>query len=442
MKVSVISAIYNEEVLLPQFLDYYCPQVDTVFLLDNESTDRSRFMACRYPNVVVSTYSSGKKFSDIALSEAYDRKRRECIGHFDVVILADCDEFVVPKSGVPIATAIEGAMASDQHGSSVEFLWTHGFNMWPRPEATPYDSARPLLSQLKTGIETHVYSKPCIIRPQSRLVYEHGRHEFRGNDVRKPTRCDNSPFSLLHYIGFDESTYVKRGMERTLRFSQDNVTMGTSRQYHQKSEEWYRNVFRANSNDSKLATVPIDWKALEGISSRRRLDIGSGVSPTPGHDTLDKNTYLKPNYSFDLLMPNWPIPAGTYDEVLAIHVLEHLPVSKVRHVLDQIRGIMKPGGTLRIHVPNGPLVARAYLEQPDQHFRIQMAIYGAEAETDPAFAHKALYDFSMLRTLLSGSGFEAVEDITNNYEDHHDPHWTWMGGRLSLKVSAKKPTTL
>ena len=74
MKVAVICAIYNEEILLPQFLDYYSPQVDTVFLIDNESTDRSRFIACSYPNVVVSSYSSDGKFSDQHRDE-YRRQR-------------------------------------------------------------------------------------------------------------------------------------------------------------------------------------------------------------------------------------------------------------------------------------------------------------------------------------------------------------------------------
>jgi hypothetical protein len=68
-----------------------------------------------------------------------------------------------------------------------------------------------------------------------------------------------------------------------------------------------------------------------------------------------------------------------------------------------------------------------------------MAIYGAEAETDPAFGHKALYNFSMLRTTLISAGFVDVQDVTMDYEDHHDPHWSWMGGRLSLKARGRKP---
>lgn len=435
MKVAVICAIYNEEILLPQFLDYYSPQVDTVFLLDNESTDRSRFIACGYPNVVVSSYSSGGEFSDVALSEAYNRKRRECAGKYDYVILADCDEFIVPKGGLPIVAAIEQAQLNPALGLRTEFFWTHGWNMWPTPGEPPYDPARPILEQRTTGIESRIYSKPCIIRPESLLEYEHGRHNFKGHDEWKPEKFDEAKFYFLHYIGFDENVYAKRGMDRTTRFAQSNVQMRTSVQYLDKNEESYRKTFQENSSDPKLVQIPFIVPQV----GRRRLDIGSGKTPTPGHDTLDKDSSTKPTYSFDLLSTDWPVLEGIYDEVLLIHVLEHIPVSKVGIVLRRILKVMKPGGTLRIHVPNGPLVAKAYLEQPLQTFKIQMAIYGAEAETDPAFAHKALYSFPMLRTTMISAGLVEVEDVTADYEDHHDPHWLWMGGRLSLKARGRKP---
>lgn len=435
MKVAVICAIYNEEILLPQFLDYYSPQVDTVFLLDNESTDRSRYIACGYPNVVVSTYSSDGKFSDIALSEAYNRKREECVGKYDYVILSDCDEFIVPKSGLSIVQAIEQAQLNPALGLRTEFFWTHGWNMWPMPGEPPYDPARPLLQQRTTGIESRIYSKPCIIRPESLLEYEHGRHNFKGRDEWKPEKFDEAKFYFLHYIGFDEDVFVKRGMDRTTRFAEANVKMRTSVQYLDKNEETYRKIFRENSSDPKLVQIPF----IAPQTGRRRLDIGSGKTPTPGHDTIDKDPSSKPTYSFDLTTSDWPILEGTYDEVLMMHVLEHIPISKVGLVLRRILKVMKSGGTLRVHVPNGPLVAKAYLEQPLQIFKLQMAIYGAEAETDPAFAHKALYNFSMLRTTLISAGFVDVEDVTMHYEDHHDPHWIWMGGRLSLKVKVRKP---
>jgi len=439
MKLAVICSVYNEEALLPQFLDYYSPQVDTVFLLDNESTDATRLIAMRYPNVEVSSYGSGGKFSDLALSEAYDRKRAECAGRFDYVILADCDEFVVPKFGASLAEAVQAATPQLGSGLYAEFFWTQGFNMWASPEEAAFDPSRSILTQRRTGIPSPIYSKPCVIRPESPLKYEHGRHNFRWHDGLKPTSFDFARFFLLHYIGFDEEVYVRRALDRTSRFSEENVQMRTSVQYLDQTEESYRENFRANATSPEAMPVPFDGAGFAARLSRRKLEIGSGVTPTPGYDTVDKNPESKATYTFDLLSASWPIEEASYDEVLLIHVLEHLPMSKVGIVLRRVLRVMRPGGILRVHVPNGPLVAKAYLEQPSHRFKVQMTIYGAEAETDPQFAHKMLYDFTMLRTTLLSAGFAGVEELTDKYEDHHDPHWTWMGGRLSLKVRARKP---
>ena len=440
MKLAVICAVYNEELLLPRFLDYYSPQVDQIFLLDNESTDGGRSIAGRYSNVAISTYSSGGKFNDGALSLAYDKKRRECAAEYDFVILADCDEFIVPKGGLSIRDAIQRVLLDESDGTHREFFWTHGFNMWAAPGDSPYDHGRPPWAQRHSGIESEVYSKPCVIRPGSSLQYVHGRHNFVGKDSWKASAIRSAPFYLLHYIGIDEEFFVKRSMDRTARFSEDNVRLKTSSQYAGKVEADYRGLFKASSVDPKLAPVPCDWGAISKHVARRRLDVGSGKTPTAGYDTVDKDQTLKPTYSFDLTSPNWPVPDGIYDEVLLIHVLEHIALTKVGLVLRRVLKTMKPGGILRIHVPNGPLIARTYLNHPREIFKLQMAIYGAEAETDPAFAHKVLYDFYTLRTTLISAGFGEVEDVTEHYEDHHDPHWAWMGGRLSLKLRAKKPT--
>lgn len=440
MKVAVICAVYNEEVLLPQFLNYYSPQVDTVFLLDNESTDRSRTIATWYPNVVVSTYKSDGMFSDAALSRAYDQKRAECIGVFDYVIIADCDEFVVAKNGVPLNEMLKQMQLPDVSGLRVEFFWTHGFNMWARPEDFSYDPSVPIIAQRKFGIEDFpFYSKPCIIRPDSSLKYDHGRHNFINIKGKKPDTLEGSAFYLLHYTGFDEATFIKRCMERTTRFSPENLKMNTSFQHRDKTEESYRELFRSNSCNPLLVQVPIPSDILCPLLQRKRLNIGNGAMSLPGYDTLDKNPNIKPTYCFDLTASEeWVIPESSYDEILAVHVLEHLPMSKVGMVLTRIFKILKPGGILRLHVPNGLVIARAYLAQPADRFKIQMPFYGIEAETDPLYAHKVLYDFGMLDTMLSKHEFTQIEEVTSHYEDHHDQHWAWLGGRISLKVRARK----
>ena len=92
-----------------------------------------------------------------------------------------------------------------------------------------------------------------------------------------------------------------------------------------------------------------------------------------------------------------------------------------------------------MHVPNGPFLARLYTRRPDLRLLLQAPIFGSEAETDPAFAHKVLYDYEMLAGLFTRNGFVDVQDVTHKYSDHFDDQWRWSKGIIGLKVSGFKP---
>lgn len=47
------------------------------------------------------------------------------------------------------------------------------------------------------------------------------------------------------------------------------------------------------------------------------------------------------------------VPAGIYDGALCCEVLEHVDEAKGLDILQQIRGVLKPGGALLVTVPNG-----------------------------------------------------------------------------------------
>ncbi len=47
LRLAAITTNYNEQVFLAHFITYYAPRVDTVFLIDNESTDDSVEKAIR-----------------------------------------------------------------------------------------------------------------------------------------------------------------------------------------------------------------------------------------------------------------------------------------------------------------------------------------------------------------------------------------------------------
>lgn len=428
LKIAVICAVYNEEVLLPQFLDYYSPQVDMIFLLDNESTDGSLEIAKRYPNVAVSRYRSNGKFSDVALSEAYNKKRRECAGQYDYVIIADCDEFVVPKIEKNIRDGIEKAQPEVGTGLGVEFFWTHGWNMWIAPGAASYDPKRSILSQCDTGIFSLMYSKPCIIRPGSLLRYEHGRHDFVGLRNVKPADMGQAHFHLLHYIGFDLEEFVRRGLERTTRFAQVNIMMGTSGQYLKKTKEDYRSYFLSHQTSDQLEKVPFDPFAGKPTSSVRRLIVGSECAPRDGWDTFHTNTSLPSTYRFDLMAPGWSIDENLYDELVVMNVLEYLTVQEAALLLRRFWRIMKVEGLLRLRVLS-----------PDSagNFSPEL-LKGSRSAVMSLPIKKTMYDLGTLKSLLFKAGFMDVEDVSVSHEDATDAHLSSLGLPISLKVRSFK----
>lgn len=69
--------------------------------------------------------------------------------------------------------------------------------------------------------------------------------------------------------------------------------------------------------------------------------------------------------SVDLRRP-LPFDDCVYDAIYSAHTLEHLPRNEAPAVLAEFRRILKPGGILRIVVPDLELMARTYLEQLEQ----------------------------------------------------------------------------
>jgi len=124
MKIAAILTVYNDEAFLPQFLDYYSAQVDTIFAIDNESDDRSIEILKRYPKVELSVYQTGGRFNHERKNEVLNEKAKSCVGSFDYTLVLDVDEFIVPKKLGPIRTALEANPSRPAFGTSGNRGWT------------------------------------------------------------------------------------------------------------------------------------------------------------------------------------------------------------------------------------------------------------------------------------------------------------------------------
>jgi predicted SAM-dependent methyltransferase len=101
-------------------------------------------------------------------------------------------------------------------------------------------------------------------------------------------------------------------------------------------------------------------KALAMAVGWSGLNLGCGQRFHPAWINLD----LKPTHpsirAWDVTRP-LPFADESFDAVYHSHVLEHLPRDQAKAFLCECRRVLKPGGVLRLAIPNLEAIARLYL---------------------------------------------------------------------------------
>ncbi|MHB0869706.1 MAG: glycosyltransferase [Chloroflexota bacterium] len=161
--------------------------------------------------------------------------------------------------------------------------------------------------------------------------------------------------------------------------------------------------------------------------SVRRLEIGSGNTPQPGYEHLDIRSDLPHlEHVHDIAKP-LPFPEATFDEILSRSSLEHVSWRHITEILRDWRRVLKPGGVLRIWMPDLEYLARTYLSgTTDQHLdpsyvseaqrllgeyspSVWATIKMFGGQDYPDNFHAGVYDFKAISTILETAGFERVE---------------------------------
>ena len=105
-----------------------------------------------------------------------------------------------------------------------------------------------------------------------------------------------------------------------------------------------------------------------------KLNLGAGKKKIDGYVNVDNSLMFAPDEVVDLNNA-WPWADNSVEEVVASHVLDHLPMSPTDVMLNLYR-ILKPGGKASITVPhprsddfiNDPSHHHGYMPQTFEHF--------------------------------------------------------------------------
>jgi len=184
----------------------------------------------------------------------------------------------------------------------------------------------------------------------------------------------------------------------------------------------------------------------------RKVEIGAGFTGRTGYVHVD---LLPFTHDIEIVASgdDLPLPEQWADEILSVHMIEHVPPPRLMVTLQHWYTRLRPGAALVIHTPNGGALGQAMAAGQEldatRYWAIIGALYGyphhtAEMTSPTALTgapdHKLVFTSPLLRQLLSDAGFVDIEDVSGQDAFcHHARDWSPYVDGLCLEVRARRP---
>lgn len=161
------------------------------------------------------------------------------------------------------------------------------------------------------------------------------------------------------------------------------------------------------------------------MSELRRLNWGCGRSPQSGWINSDR----KPGPGVDVpgdIRTGLPLADDSFDTVASVHALEEIPYSDLLPVLRELRRVLKPGGVLRLALPDLDKGIRAYLAGDRDFFLIPdddaRSVGGKFITQLLWYGHsRTLFTSDFVEELLLKAGFSRVAHCAYRQTASADP---------------------
>jgi len=141
-----------------------------------------------------------------------------------------------------------------------------------------------------------------------------------------------------------------------------------------------------------------------------------------------------------------PFDDAVFDGIFCEHVVEHFDYKHGKQLMSECLRVLKPGGAVRIIVPDGNKILRAYFDDPsfiisykqsENHF----AMEAVDTWFYQRYEHQCIYDAAYLSDMLKKTGFSRATQaqyavsVTGNHDLLiDDEKYSWE----SLYVEAVK----
>lgn len=159
-----------------------------------------------------------------------------------------------------------------------------------------------------------------------------------------------------------------------------------------------------------------------------KLNIGCGTDYKPGWINIDNNSdnnITKLDLNWDLRKP-LPFKDNSVDFVFNEHFFEHLTTDEAQITIKDLMRVLKPGGIMRIAMPDLEMVVSTYLDTPLNKDSV-IKKYGLGFIKTRAewmnmsfrwWGHMWLYDWEELKRRLEEAGYKNVKRCELNKSEY------------------------
>ena len=231
MKIACYALAYNEEIILPQFINHYKKFCDKIVIYDNMSTDNTKQIALDSGCEVVSWEAPGGGLNDQCYldikSNCYKKDRLD----YDWVMTVDADELYSHKDGV------EGLLSclDTYKRTGVTLPKVRGYNM------VGVDEDNLDISKINKGAIDISYSKRCIFNPSLDMKWDFGCHPQHSqryiDSIPGVIESSEEEVLLYHYKYINLDYVIKRHSSYLDRMSSFNRQRGLAVHYGYSEEK-------------------------------------------------------------------------------------------------------------------------------------------------------------------------------------------------------------
>lgn len=164
---------------------------------------------------------------------------------------------------------------------------------------------------------------------------------------------------------------------------------------------------------------------LTGEGAAIKLHLGCGNRLFEGYVNVDGD-YMSHNPDVTLhdITSAYPIPDNSVDEILSVHVIEHISREQVPPMFREWYRILKSGGSVAVEWPDLLKMCQYIAQNPECLYtedrkvmkRTIGGIFGDSVKyPDPAMLHKWGYSAESMSRLFTAAGFSRVYVEPNHY---------------------------